>query len=247
MRKRKFSLYRDKDIKEVSNWKILIYSFPSICISLILTANIVINPYFVFWVTILVFWWLVPIIILSSVVAFFSSLRNKGILKQTVLRLSLINLILFLFLMFVKMPIYGCDPVKMAKHYDRKAEQFEELVTYAYSSSTTQESGRLKTLLRRTGCRSIDTSDPDYCDIEYKRPWADAYRYRIYLRPMTPDEYDTYLEKSEFIPHNDRVVMMFGGGVTSRLGFSDAECLEYYRKYPPTESPDKEESRRKTR
>lgn len=129
------------------------------------------------------------------------------------------------------MPAYNCDPIKMAKHYDRKTEQFDELITYAYSPSVTQNPHELKRLLRKAGCLSIDTSNPNYCDIEYKRPWDDAYSYRIYLRPMSADIYSTYLDKSEFIPHNDRMVMMFGGGVTGEIGFSYEQRQEYRKKY----------------
>ena len=39
------------------------------------------------------------------------------------------------------MPAYNCDPIKMAKHYDRKTEQFDELITYAYSPSVTEKQG----------------------------------------------------------------------------------------------------------
>lgn len=231
MRNRNFSLHREKDTDiQVSNWKILGYALPSIGIFLILAAFIV-DPYLAYWGTLFFAWWLVPIIIISYIVLFFKSLKKKGTLKQTVLCLSIINLILFLFLICVKMPAYNCDPIKMAKHYDRKTEQFDELITYAYSPSVTQNPHELKRLLRKAGCLSIDTSNPNYCDIEYKRPWDDAYSYRIYLRPMSADIYSTYLDKSEFIPHNDRMVMMFGGGVTGEIGFSYEQRQEYRKKY----------------
>lgn len=231
MRGRKFSLYREENTEVlVSNWTILGYTLPSIGIFVMLMAFII-EPYMAYWGTLIFAWWLVPIIIISSIVLFIKALKKNGILKRTVLRLSLINLLVFLFLIFVRMPIYNCDAVEMAKHYDRKTEQFDELITYAYSPSVTQNPHELKRLLRKAGCLSIDTSNPNYCDIEYKRPWDDAYSYRIYLRPMSADIYSTYLDKSEFIPHNDRMVMMFGGGVTGEIGFSYEQRQEYHKKY----------------
>lgn len=231
MRGRKFSLYREENTEVlVSNWTILGYTLPSIGIFVMLMAFII-EPYMAYWGTLIFAWWLVPIIIISSIVLFIKALKKNGILKRTVLRLSLINLLVFLFLIFVRMPIYNCDAVEMAKHYDRKTEQFDELITYAYSPSVTQNPHELKRLLRKAGCLSIDTSNPNYCDIEYKRPWDDAYSYRIYLRPMSADIYSTYLNKSEFIPHNDRMVMMFGGGVTGEIGFSYEQRQEYRKKY----------------
>ena len=232
MRERKFSLYRKDDTEAyVSNWTILGYVLPSIGIFVILMAFITIDPYMAYWGTLLFAWWLVPIIIISAIVLFFKALKKEGILKQCVLRCSLINLLLFLFLVFVRMPLYNCDAVEMAKHYDRNTEEFDELITYAYSPSFIQNPRKLKRLLKKTGCISIDTSDPNYCDIIYKRPWDDSYSYRIYLRPMSADIYSTYLDKSEFILHNDRMVMMFGGGVTGEIGFSYEQHQEYRKKY----------------
>ena len=48
---------------------------------------------------------------------------------------------------------------------------------------------------------------------------------------MSADIYSTYLDKSEFIPHNDRMVMMFGGLVTGEIGFSYEQRQEYRKKY----------------
>lgn len=232
MRERQFSLYRKDDTEvQVSNWTILGYLLPSIGIFVLLMAFIIIDPYIAHWVTLIFAWWLVPIIIISAILFFFKALKKKGILKQYVLRFSLINLLLYLFLIFVRMPIYDCDAVEMAKHYDRNTEQFDELITYAYSPSSIQNPRKLNRLLRKAGCISIDSSNPDYCDIEYKRPWDEAYSYRIYLRPMPADVYSTYLDKSAFIPHNDRMVMIYGGGVTGRIGFSYGQREEYHKKY----------------
>ena len=142
-----------------------------------------------------------------------------------------IGIFLMLFL-FVRMPAYTCDAVEMAKHYDRKSEQFDELVTYAYSASFQQKPAKLKRLLRKTGCRSIDTSDPEYCELEYKRVGFDSYGYRIYRMPMSDEAIKEYSEKSEFIPHNSRMVMTYGGGVPSELGFPYSQREKYYKKYP---------------
>ena len=232
MRRRKFSLYREENTEVlVSNWTILGYTLPSIGIFVMLMAFII-EPYMAYWGTIIFAWWLVPIIIISSIVLFIKALKKNGILKRAVLRLSLINLLVFLFLIFVRMPIYNCDAIEMAKHYDKNTEKFDELITYAYSPSSIQNPHKLNRLLRKTGCISIDTSDPNYCDIVYKCPWGDGYSYRIYLRPMTTDEYETYLDNSQFIPHNDKVIMMFGGGVTGQIGFSYEQHQEYRKKYP---------------
>ena len=126
MRGRKFSLYREENTEVlVSNWTILGYTLPSIGIFVMLMAFII-EPYMAYWGTLIFAWWLVPIIIISSIVLFIKALKKNGILKRTVLRLSLINLLVFLFLIFVRMPIYNCDAVEMAKHYDRNTEKFDE-------------------------------------------------------------------------------------------------------------------------
>lgn len=158
--------------------------------------------------------------------------EEGGVLKRTVLRLSAINLIVLMLFLFVRLPSYTCDAVEMAKHYDRKSEQFDELVTYAYSASFQQKPAKLKRLLRKTGCRSIDTSDPEYCELEYKRVGFDSYSYRIYRAPMSDEAVKEYSEKYEFIPHNSRMVMKYSGGATSELGFPYSQREKYYKKHP---------------
>ena len=90
----------------------------------------------------------------------------------------------------------------------------------------------LKRLLRKTGCRSIDTSDPEYCELEYKRVGFDSYGYRIYRIPMPDEVIRTYSEKSEFISHSSRMVMTYSGGVPNELGFPYVQREKYYKKYP---------------
>ena len=232
MRRQKFNLYRDKTPDTpVSNLAILGYALPSIGIFLLL-AVLIVDPFIGLWGILGYAWWLVLILVTSTLVVFFRSLKKGGVLKRTVLRLSAINLIVLMLFLFVRMPAYTCDAVEMAKHYDRKSEQFDELVTYAYSASFQQKPAKLKRLLRKTGCRSIDTSDPEYCELEYKRVGFDSYGYRIYRMPMSDEAIKEYSEKSEFIPHNSRMVMTYGGGAPSELGFPYSQREKYYKKYP---------------
>lgn len=235
MTRRRFDLYRDKTPDApVSNLAILGYALPSIGIFLLL-AVLIADP-FIGLLSILHYaWWLVLILIISTPIVFFRSLRKGGVLKRTVLRLSAINLVVLMLFLFVRMPAYTCDAVEMAKHYDRKSEQFDELVTYACSASFQQKPAKLKRLLRKTGCSSIDTSDPEYCELEYKRVGFDSYVYRIYRAPMSDEAIKEYSEKHEFIPHDSRMVMKYRGGATSELGFPYSQRERYYKKYPRSE------------
>ena len=235
MTRRRFDLYRDKTPDApVSNLAILGYALPSIGIFLLL-AVLIADP-FIGLLSILHYaWWLVLILIISTPIVFFRSLRKGGVLKRTVLRLSAINLIVLMLFLFVRMPAYTCDAVEMARHYDRKSEQFDELVIYAYSASFQQKPAKLKRLLRKTGCSSIDTSDPEYCELEYKRVGFDSYVYRIYRAPMSDEAIKEYSEKYEFIPHDSRMVMKYRGGATSELGFPYSQRERYYKKYPRSE------------
>lgn len=195
----------------------------------------IVDPFIGLWGILGYAWWLVLILVISAPIVFFSSLKKGGVLKRTVLSLSAINLVVLMLFLFVRMPAYTCDAVEMARHYDRKSEQFDELVIYAYSASFQQKPAELKRLLRKTGCRSIDTSDPEYCDLEYKRVGFDSYGYRIYRIPMSDETIKEYSDKSEFIPHNSRMVMTYGGGVPSELGFPYSQREKYYKKYPRSE------------
>lgn len=232
---RKFNLYRERTQKApVSNMTILGYALPSIGIFLLL-AVLIVDPFIGLWGILGYAWWLVLILVISAPIVFFSSLKKGGVLKRTVLSLSAINLVVLMLFLFVRMPAYTCDAVEMARHYDRKSEQFDELVIYAYSASFQQKPAELKRLLRKTGCRSIDTSDPEYCDLEYKRVGFDSYGYRIYRIPMSDETIKEYSDKSEFIPHNSRMVMTYGGGAPSELGFPYSQREKYYKKYPRSE------------
>ena len=235
MTRRRFDLYRDKTPDApVSNLAILGYALPSIGIFLLL-AVLIVDPFIGLWGILGYAWWLVLILVISTPVVFFSSLKKDGVIKRTVLRLSAINLVVLMLFLFVRMPAYTCDAVEMARHYDRKSEQFDELVIYAYSASFQQKPAKLKRLLRKTGCSSIDTSDPEYCELEYKRVGFDSYVYRIYRAPMSDEAIKEYSEKYEFIPHDSRMVMKYRGGATSELGFPYSQRERYYKKYPRSE------------
>ena len=235
MTRRRFDLYRDKTPDApVSNLAILGYALPSIGIFLLL-AVLIVDPFIGLWGILGYAWWLVLLLIVSTPVVFFRSLKKGGVLKRTVLSLSAINLVVLMLFLFVRMPAYTCDAVEMARHYDRKSEQFDELVIYAYSASFQQKPAKLKRLLRKTGCSSIDTSDPEYCELEYKRVGFDSYVYRIYRAPMSDEAIKEYSEKYEFIPHDSRMVMKYRGGATSELGFPYSQRERYYKKYPRSE------------
>ena len=235
MTRRRFDLYRDKTPDApVSNLAILGYALPSIGIFLLL-AVLIVDPFIGLWGILGYVWWLVLILVISTPVVFFRSLKKGGVLKRTVLSLSAINLVVLMLFLFVRMLAYTCDAVEMARHYDRKSEQFDELVIYAYSASFQQKPAELKRLLRKTGCSSIDTSDPEYCELEYKRVGFDSYVYRIYRAPMSDEAIKEYSEKYEFIPHDSRMVMKYRGGATSELGFPYSQRERYYKKYPRSE------------
>ena len=235
MTRRRFDLYRDKTPDApVSNLAILGYALPSIGIFLLL-AVLIVDPFIGLWGILGYAWWLVLILVISTPIVFFRSLKKGGVLKRTVLSLSAINLVVLMLFLFVRMPAYTCDAVEMARHYDRKSEQFDELVIYAYSASFQQKPAKLKRLLRKTGCSSIDTSDPEYCELEYKRVGFDSYVYRIYRAPMSDEAIKEYSEKYEFIPHDSRMVMKYRGGATSELGFPYSQRERYYKKYPRSE------------
>ena len=50
--------------------------------------------------------------------------------------------------------------------------------------------------------------------------------------PMSDEDIKEYSEKSEFIPHSSRMVMTYGGGAPSELGFPYSQREKYYKKYP---------------
>ena len=228
----KLNLYRDKtQDAQVSNLTIFGYALPSIVI-FVLLAVLIVDPFFGSLGILQYAWWLVLILIISAPVVFFRALKKGGVLKKAKLLLSAINLVMIMLLLFVRLPAYACDAVEMAKHYDRKTEQFDKLVTYAYSASFQQKPGKFKRLLRKTGCKSIDTSNPEYCELVYKHVCFDSYVYRIYRVPMSEEAFKEYSKRYDFIPHDSRMVMKYSGGATSEGVFPYAQRERYYKKYP---------------
>ena len=69
---------------------ILGYALPSIGIFLLL-AVLIVDPFIGLWGILGYAWWLVLLLIISTPVVFFRSLKKGGVLKRTILRLSAIN------------------------------------------------------------------------------------------------------------------------------------------------------------
>jgi hypothetical protein len=70
----------------------------------------------------------------------------------------------------------------------------------------------IKKKLKSIRCISIDTRSPEYCDIGYRQVGLGLYSYRVYYSPMNAEQRQEALSDLQFIPYNDRVVFMFGGG-----------------------------------
>lgn len=89
----------------------------------------------------------------------------------------------------------------------------------------------IKKELKRIRCISVDTSSPDYCDVGYKRVGMGMYTYRIFYSPMNDEQKEKALSDLQFIPYNERVVFMFGGGAIGAQTFSKEEKEAFIQKH----------------
>ena len=168
-----------------------------------------------------------------AVIVLIRSFAVGGLHKKLIIFLSALYVLAVIFLVTVRIPAWECNPEKLVKHYEQKKEALYELIAYTRSAldeeehafvdvygAATEDVGldekevrTIRKLLKKSRCHSIETSFPNYCDIGYKTiGYGFGYGYRIYLAPMTEEQYQEAVDSARFHPYNDRVVLTFDGG-----------------------------------
>lgn len=94
-----------------------------------------------------------------------------------------------------------------------------------------EELKSIKRQLKSLRCISVDTHFPDYCDVGYKRVGFGQYSFRVYLNRMTEDQLHSTLSDGQFIPYDDTMVLMYGGGAVGPQSFSQQEKLDFLKKH----------------
>lgn len=94
-----------------------------------------------------------------------------------------------------------------------------------------EELKSIKRQLKSLRCISVDTHFPDYCDVGYKRVGFGQYSFRVYLNRMTEDQLHSVLSDGQFIPYDDTMVLMYGGGAVGPQSFSQQEKLDFLKKH----------------
>lgn len=95
-----------------------------------------------------------------------------------------------------------------------------------------KEFNHIKKQLKRCNCISIDTHFPDYCDIGYKRVAMGQYSFRLYPNQMNEEQKQKALSDGHFIPYDDTLLLMFGGGAFGPDEFSPEVKKDYLEKHP---------------
>jgi len=199
-------------------------------------------------------WWLVLALVVWAGIALVRSFKIGGIHQKLIVSLSVLYVLAAILLVTVRIPAYKCDPEKMVRHYEQHKDTLDELVTFTHSvlnegeylfleldaghvdrmSKVEIDEKDLQTitkLLKKNRCISIDTSFPDYCDIGYKLVALGRYSFRVFLAPMTEEQYQDALENPQLIPYNDRVALLYGGGAAGPDCFSKEEKETFLRKH----------------
>ena len=208
-------------------------------------------------------WWGYQFLRLTSIVVFaliawtifivIRSIAIGGLHKKLIISLSALYVLAVIFLVAVRIPAWECNPEKLVKHYEQKKEVLDELIAYTQSAldegesalvdvygAATEDVGldeeeveTIRDLLRKSRCRSIDTSFPDYCDIGHKTiGYGFGYGYRIYLAPMTDEQYQEAVDSAGFFPYNDRVVLTFDGGAVGPDELPEERKEAFLQKHP---------------
>ncbi len=179
---------------------------------------------------------LASVLVAWAVLVLIRSFKIGGLHKKLIVSLSVLSVLAVIFLVAVRIPAWDCDAEKLAKHYEQKKDAIEELVTYARTACDEGESpmvyvdGTLKEdvgldeeemrtirkLLKKSRCRYIQTSFPDYCEICYKTIVYAGFGYRIYLAPMTEEQRQEVMDSPRLSPYSDRVALLLDGNAEPR-------------------------------
>lgn len=105
---------------------------PQVVMALLLAAFMV-DPWTSYWGLAMV-WPLIPVLIVTSIIVLVKGIKKGGTHKKLVLGSFGIILLGVALLFLVRMPAYGCDPDKMAKHYEKTKDALEELAYFTKST-----------------------------------------------------------------------------------------------------------------
>jgi len=258
-----------------SGKKRLWWHFVPQAVMVLILAAFMVDPWISYWGLAMV-WPVIPVLLIASVIVLVKGIKAGGTHKKLILGSFGIILLGVALLFLVRMPAYGCDPDKMAKHYEKTKGAMDELIYLTKSTldegddismniqygtevqlfqnsgnsspeesellDTPDDSGSklnkedfepIKKKLKDIGCISIYSHFPDFCDIAYKSVGFAVYSYRVYLSPMTEEQMQAALTDARYIPYNDRVLFVFGGGAAGPQGFSKEYKEEYLKNHPP--------------
>lgn len=104
--------------------------------SVVVTAGIVAfwyDDFMAFWIALIIWWITVPVAI-AAIVFFFMSLKMDTIGKKVIVFYGAFNALLLAAYIIFGVPQQSCNPDIMEKHYEKHAEELDELCSYALNA-----------------------------------------------------------------------------------------------------------------
>ncbi len=101
--------------------------------SVVVTAGIVsfwYDDFMAFWIALIIWWITVPVAI-AAIVFFFMSLKMDTVGKKVIVFYGAFNALLLAAYIIFGVPQQRCNPDIMEKHYEKHAEELDELCRYA--------------------------------------------------------------------------------------------------------------------
>ena len=124
---------------------------------------------------------------------------------------------------------------KMSCHWSEDAERNEEHLMKAVGL-TREEYENIRKRLDKLGCIGFEMSSSHRTDksiLHFKRVLMGMYSFVLYHRPMNQEEKDEYMHDDQYIPYNEQVVFMYGGGVFGPQTFPMGEKEDFLLKHKP--------------
>ena len=175
----------------------------------------------------LMHWWLVLPLLIWAVIVFLQCWEIGGAHKRAILCFGSLDALVLVLLLIIRIPDSRCDPDEYASVYG-PGNDTEKMKAVGLDE---EELKSIKRQLKSLRCISVDTHFPDYCDVGYKRVGFGQYSFRVYLNRMTEDQLHSALSDGQFIPYDDTMVLMYGGGAVGPQSFSQQEKLDFLKKH----------------
>lgn len=124
---------------------------------------------------------------------------------------------------------------EMSYHWRGAAERNKEMLMKTVGL-TQEEYENIRKRLNKMDCIGFEMFSSHRADksiLYFKRVLAGMYSFVLYHRPINQDEKDEYMRDWQYIPYNEQVIFMYGGGAFGPQTFPKEEREDFLLKHKP--------------